>query len=106
MVTTRFADADWFQVVLWFVALNVLDLGLTLHLVARGAEELNPVMAWLLAAGWGWAAAFKVAATAAVAAGLWFGRRHLLVRRVGVAFLVLFALVTAYQVIDLVVAPA
>lgn len=106
MVTPRLPDADWFQVVLWFVALNVLDLGLTLHLIARGAEEVNPVMAWLLAAGWGWAAAFKGAATAAVAAGLWFGRRHLLVRRVGVAFLALFALVTAYQVVDVVLVKA
>lgn len=97
----RLSDRDWFVVVLWFTALNVLDLGMTLHLVDQGAVEMNPVMASLLAAGWEWAAAFKGLVTLGVAAGLWLGRRHLFVRRTGIAFVVLFALITTYQVLDL-----
>ena len=92
-------DADWAQVVLWFVALNVLDLGLTLHLIARGATEMNPVMAQLLEAGWHYAATFKLVVTAGVAAGLWFGRRHRLVRHTGIAFLVVFGAVLAHQMV-------
>jgi hypothetical protein len=103
-ITARRADRNWVLVVACFVVLNVADLGLTLHLVSRGASELNPVMARLLEAGWAWAAGFKVIMTLGVAAGLWFGRGHLLVRRTGVAFLMLFAAITAYQVIDLGVA--
>lgn len=97
---SRLSDADWAQVVMWFVALNVLDLGMTLHLVGRGAREMNPIMAALLDAGWEWAALFKVVTTTGVAAGLWLGRRHLLVRRTGIAFVVLFAAVALYQIVD------
>jgi hypothetical protein len=97
---SQISDRDWALVVMWFVALNVLDLGLTLHLVGRGAVEMNPVMAALLDGGWGWAAAFKLATSAGVAAGLWVGRRHLLIRRTGIAFLVLLAAITVYQVVD------
>jgi hypothetical protein len=97
---TRISDEAWVVVVLWFAALNLLDLGLTLHLVDQGAAELNPIMAALLDAGWEWAALFKALATAAVAAGLWFGRRHLLVRRIGIAIVVLFVILIAYQIVD------
>ncbi len=100
----RLTDRDWSVLVMWFIALNVLDLGLTLHLVGRGAVEMNPVMAALLDAGWEWATLFKVSVTLGVAAGLWWGRRHLFVRRTGIAFVVLFAVITLYQVIDLLVA--
>lgn len=100
----RLSDRDWFQVVAWFVALNVLDLGLTLHLLGRGATEMNPIMARLLDAGWEWAAVFKGTITLGVAAGLWLGRRHVAVRRSGIAFVVLFALVMAYQLVDVWVA--
>lgn len=100
MVERRITDADWAQVVLWFVALNVLDLGMTLHLVARGAREVNPIMASLLDAGWEWAALFKVATTAAVATGLWMGRRHRIVRHTGFAFVALFAALALYQFVD------
>ncbi|HAX81683.1 MAG TPA: hypothetical protein DCY40_03825 [Actinobacteria bacterium] len=101
---SQISDRDWALVVMWFVALNVLDLGLTLHLVDRGAVEMNPVMAALLDGGWGWAAAFKLVTSAGVAAGLWVGRRHLLVRRTGIAFLILLAAITVYQVVDVWVA--
>jgi hypothetical protein len=100
-VPLRLADRGWLLLVGLFVTLNLADLGLTLHLVARGATELNPLMAFLLEAGWEWAAAFKTLVTLGVAVGLWLGRRHLLVRRAGVAFLVLLFVVTLYQVIDL-----
>lgn len=96
----RMSDPDWAVVVMWFVALNSLDLGLTLHLIGQGAVEMNPIMATLLDAGWEWAAAFKAVTTAGVAAGLWLGRRHLLVRRTGVAFVVFFAALTVYQVVN------
>ena len=95
----RLADRDWALVVGWFVALNVLDLGLTLHLIGMGAQEMNPIMASLLEAGWEWAALYKGALTLAVAAGLWWGRRHRIVRRTGIAFVILFAVVTVYQVV-------
>lgn len=97
---SRKSDRDWAMVVAWFLALNVLDLGVTLHLVGRGAIEMNPLMAALLERGWEWAAVFKVATTAGVALGLWLGRRHLLVRRTGSAFLLLLAAITVYQVVD------
>lgn len=99
--TGAWRDAAWAQVVLWFVALNILDLGLTLHLVSRGAVEMNPVMARLLEAGWGYATTFKLVVTAGVAVGLWLGRRHRLVRRTGVAFLVIFGLVLAHMLVGL-----
>ena len=101
----RIFDRDWAQVVTWFVALNVFDLGLTLHLIGRGAVEMNPIMASLLEAGWEWAAVFKLTTTLGVAAGLWLGRRRLLVRRTGIAFLVLFTVIIAYQIVDVWVAP-
>jgi hypothetical protein len=94
-------DADWAQVVLWFVALNILDLGLTLHLVARGAVEMNPVMAHLLDAGWEYATTFKLVVTFGVAVGLWSGRRHRVVRQTGVAFLVIFAAVLTHMLVGL-----
>lgn len=97
----RISDRDWAVVVLWFAALNVLDLGLTLHLINQGAVEMNPIMSTLLDTGWEWAAGFKVVTTAGVATGLWLGRRHLLVRRTGIAFVVLFVALIAYQVVDL-----
>lgn len=100
----RLDDTGWAQVILWFAALNVLDLGLTLHLIARGATEMNPIMATLLDAGWQWAALYKLSLTLLVATGLWVGRAHRLVRRAGVAFVVLFVAIIAYQVLDVVVA--
>ena len=96
----RLSDVGWAQVVLWFIALNILDLGLTLHLVARGAREMNPIMAAFIEAGWEWAAVFKAVATAGVAFGLWRWRRHQMVRRTGIAFVVLFAAIIVYQLVD------
>jgi hypothetical protein len=100
----RLDDAGWAQVVLWFIALNVLDLGLTLHLIGQGAVEMNPVMATMLDAGWEWAAVYKASLTGLVALGLWFGRAHRLVRRAGIAFVVLFVAIIAYEILDVVVA--
>lgn len=97
---TRITSHAWALVVLWFVALNILDLGLTLHLINQGAVEMNPIMSALLEAGWQWAGLFKILTTTAVATGLWLGRRHLLVRRTGVAFVVFFVALIAYQVVD------
>jgi hypothetical protein len=97
-------SGPWAVVVIGFIVLNVLDFGLTLHLIGQGAFEMNPIMAELLDAGWKWGAGFKAATTAGVAAGLWLGRRHLLVRRTGVAFIGLFAVLTVYQVVNVLVA--
>jgi len=98
---TRMSDGAWSLVVLWFVSLNILDLGLTLHLVNQGAVEMNPIMSALLDAGWAWAALFKMVTTVGVALGLWLGRRHLMVRRTGIAFVLLFVGLIGYQMIDI-----
>ena len=100
----RLDDTGWAQVVLWFVALNVLDMGLTLHLIAEGAVEMNPIMATMLDAGWQWAALYKFSLTGLVALGLWFGRAHRLVRRAGIGFVVLFVAIIGYEILDVVVA--
>ncbi|HSM01619.1 MAG TPA: DUF5658 family protein [Acidimicrobiia bacterium] len=97
---SRITSHTWAVVVLWFAALNVLDLGLTLHLINQGAVEMNPIMSALLDTGFEWAAGFKVFTTAGVAAGLWLGRRHLMVRRTGIAFVAFFAVLITYQVFD------
>ena len=100
LVRVRLSDRAWFYLVLWFVGLNAVDLGMTLLLVDLGAVELNPVMALVLDTGWAWAAAFKGFITFGVAAGLWFGRRHRIVRRAGAAFVGVFAGLAIYQVVD------
>jgi hypothetical protein len=102
--STRLSEREWLSVVAAFVALSALDLALTLGLVDRGAVEMNPFMAGMLAQGWGWTAAFKGAITLGVAVGLWLGRRHRQVRRAGIGFVVLLAAVVLYQLIDLSVA--
>ena len=86
---------------LWFIALNVADLGMTMRLVDLGAVELNPAMAAALDAGWPWAATLKGSMTFGVAAGLWFGRRHRIVRRAGAAFVAVLAVLMIYQLVDL-----
>jgi len=53
---------------LFFVALNVVDAGTTAYLAARGATEVNPIMAGLLALGTGTFVAFKISASAFFAA--------------------------------------
>ncbi len=73
----------------------------TLTLLDRGATELNPVMAALLEAGPIWAVLFKLAVTAAVAAGLWWGRRHRLVRIAGLGFVAALSVVVAYEMVNL-----
>lgn len=93
----RADERAWAGLIGCFVALNVLDLALTAHLISRGAVELNPIMAMLLDSGWQAAAGLKASVTLGVAVGLWWGRDHRLVRRTGVGFVVLFAAITAYQ---------
>jgi hypothetical protein len=95
------SDRAWLYVVLWFIGLNAFDLAMTLRTVDLGAVELNPVMASALAAGLGWAVALKGVVTAGVAAGLWFGRRHRIVRRAGVGFVAAFVALAAYQLLNL-----
>jgi hypothetical protein len=85
------SDRAWFYLVLWFIGLNAFDLAMTLRTVELGAVELNPIMASFLDAGWAAAAAFKGVITLGVAAGLWFGRRHRIVRQAGVGFVGVFA---------------
>jgi len=101
LMGVRSSDRAWFALILWFVALNALDLAMTLRTVDLGAVELNPVMASALAAGLGWAVALKGVVTAGVAAGLWFGRRHQAVRRAGVGFVAVFVMLAVYQLLNL-----
>jgi hypothetical protein len=84
-----------------FIGLNAADLGMTYRLVDLGAVELNPVMASALGAGWMWAIGLKGLITIGVAAGLWFGRRHRIVRRAGMAFVGVFAVLALYQLVNI-----
>jgi hypothetical protein len=102
--TRALSDRGWLLLVLLFVALNALDLGMTLRLVDLGAAELNPLMAAAIDNGWQSAAAFKGTIAVGVAAGLWFGRDHRIVRQTGVGFIVLLTLVSTYELVDLLAA--
>ena len=97
----RWSDRAWFYLVASFVALSAADLGMTLRLVDLGAVELNPVMASVLDAGWAWATVFKGSITFGVTTGLWFGRRHRIVRQTGAAFVAVLVAVTIYQLVNL-----
>ena len=94
-------DRPWLYVVLGFIGLNAFDLAMTLRSVELGAVELNPVMASLLGAGWAAAATFKGVITLGVAAGLWFGRGHRIVRQAGIGFVGVLVVLAAYQVVSL-----
>ncbi|MCH7586268.1 MAG: hypothetical protein IH941_14110 [Acidobacteria bacterium] len=96
----RPSDRAWFYLVLLFIGLNAVDLGMTYRLVDLGAVELNPVMASALGTGWMWAIGLKGSITIGVAAGLWFGRRHRIVRQAGVAFVGVFAVLALYQLVN------
>lgn len=100
----QLSDRVWTQVVGAFVALSALDLALTVRLTDLGAVELNPLMAAFLEAGWLWAAAFKATITLGVAAGLWFGRHHRVVRQTAIAFVAVFTLLVSYEVANLLLA--
>ena len=95
------SDRRWTLIVGAFVTLSALDLALTMRLTELGAMELNPLMAGFLDAGWLWAASFKAAITLGVAAGLWFGRGHRLVRQTAVGFVAVFTTLVGYQVANL-----
>ncbi len=84
-----------------FVGLNAVDLGMTYRLVDLGAVELNPAMASALGAGWMWAIGLKGSITIGVAAGLWLGRQHRIVRQAGVAFVGVFAVLALYQLVNI-----
>ena len=51
-----------------FIALNVIDAGTTAFLAARGATEVNPVMAGLLSMGTGTFVTLKISASMLFAA--------------------------------------
>jgi hypothetical protein len=97
----RPSDRAWLYLILVFIALNAVDLSMTYRLVDLGAVELNPIMAAALNAGWMWAIGLKGSITIGVAAGLWFGRRHRLVRQAGVAFVAVFAVLALYQLVNI-----
>ncbi len=101
LAQTRPSDRTWLYLILVFIALNAVDLGMTYRLVDLGAVELNPIMAAALSAGWMWAIGLKGSITIGVAAGLWFGRRHRLVRQAGVAFVAVFAVLALYQLVNI-----
>ncbi|MEE9582281.1 MAG: DUF5658 family protein [Acidimicrobiia bacterium] len=101
LTRVRPSDRAWFYLVLMFVGLNAVDLGMTYRLVDLGAVELNPVMASALGAGWMWAIGLKGSITIGVAAGLWLGRRHRIVRQAGVAFVGVFAVLALYQLVNI-----
>jgi hypothetical protein len=79
--------------------LNLADLGLTLHLMQRGAQEANPVMGGLFAMGPATAILFKAAILAVVTLGMWGLRRHRLVVALSVLTLAGFAVLVAYELL-------
>jgi hypothetical protein len=60
------ADGQWLRSVIAIVVLILLDGALTLHILANGGTEVNPVMDWFYGQGWGWFLGVKVT-TAALA---------------------------------------
>ncbi|MCH7585378.1 MAG: hypothetical protein IH941_09515 [Acidobacteria bacterium] len=97
---TRPSDRAWLYLVLVFIGLNAVDLGMTYRLIDLGAVELNPIMAAALGAGWMWAIGLKGSITIGIAAGLWLGRRYRIVRRAGVGFIGVFAVLVLYQLVN------
>jgi hypothetical protein len=82
-------------------ALNLVDFGLTLNALARGADEANPVMATLFDAGPIWAGIFKVAAVALASLLVWEWKRYRKALAAAVMMLALFAAVFVYHIVGL-----
>ena len=64
------------------------------------AQAGQTIMAAALGAGWMWAIGLKGSITIGIAAGLWLGRRYRIVRRAGVGFIGVFAVLVLYQLVN------
>lgn len=96
---TRYGGHPWLLITVLtaVVALNGVDLVLTVHLLHGGAVELNPIMARMLDVDVALAAAVKVTLGVAVVAVLWMLRRYRRALEASVVILALLVAVVAYQ---------
>jgi len=78
------ADGSWLRALLVIVALIVLDATLTLHILANGGAEVNPIMNWVYGQGWGWFMTVKVL-TAVIAFPTFTAHRYFRIARLGAA---------------------
>lgn len=90
------ADGSWLHALTVIVALIILDATLTLHILANGGAEANPLMDWVYGQGWGWFMAVKIL-TAAIAFPTFTAHRYFRVARMGAA-----AILVAYGAVMLV----
>ena len=109
------AAGAWGRVIGWYRArpaavaaccalvlvLGLLDVLLTVRLVAAGGAEVNPVMGRLLAGGTGGAVALKVLVMVPVAAGMWWLRRYRRILEFSLVLLAGSALLVAYELAGL-----
>ncbi|MDH3606868.1 MAG: DUF5658 family protein [Acidimicrobiia bacterium] len=79
------------------VALNIADLVLPRHILARGGIEANPIMSALFEADPAAAAVFKMAVTVGVAATIWAMRRYRKILQVSLTALAAYGLLITYQ---------
>jgi len=80
------ADGTWLRALIALVVMILLDATFTLHILANGGIEVNPVMNWLYGQGWGWFLGVKIA-TAIVAFPFLTAHRFFGLARTGVGFL-------------------
>jgi len=79
------------------VALNIVDLVLTRHILARGGTEANPIMSALFEADPAAAAVFKMAVTAGVVGVIWSMRSYRKILQVSLVAAAGFSALVAYQ---------
>jgi hypothetical protein len=77
--------------------LSILDLTMTHRILALGAIEVNPLMAYLLAEDVTGAAAVKIALVGLGTLGIWLLRRRRPALQAALLLLVVFGLVVVYQ---------
>lgn len=99
----RFRSHPWaIAAVLGLVlALNALDLVLTVQALDRGAIEANPIMAWLFDQGLPTASAFKLGLGTLVALAIWKLREYRRILELSLVIAGVFTLVFGYHVIGL-----
>ncbi len=103
--TYRHRPRALLAVLVVFVALNTADLVLTVRAIGLGAEEANPVMAWLLGVDPVVAAAYKLGIGAAAALVMFAMRRYRRILEASVALTGCFSALFGYHVIGVVLLP-
>ena len=86
------------------LALNALDLVLTVQALDRGATEANPIMAWLFGQGLPIATAFKLGVGLVVTLAIWRLRKYRRMLELSLVLTGVFTLVFAYHLAGLLLA--